>query len=182
MFVLWAAIGCGGGGGDNGGPPPGVTVVPGTKKLMTLTPSDVTHVCADLTSYEDHNVSGTAVCKLSGITSALLIATLDPTAADADIQTACNLGVDQCNSMPMGSGSCPLGDPTTCSPTPTVDDLTKCVMDDVATINAVYTALPSCSALTRAWLSANGSSAGMVTTPASCTALAAQCPDIVAMQ
>jgi hypothetical protein len=179
MLVMSAAIGCGGG-SDGAGP--GVTRVPGTKKLMTLTPSDVTQVCTDLTGYEDRNVSSTAVCKLSGITSALLIATLDPTAADADIQTACNLGVDQCNSMPAGTGSCPLGDPTTCSPTPTVDDLTKCVMDDVAATNAVFEALPSCSALTRAWLSANGNSAGMVTTPASCTALAAQCPDIVANQ
>lgn len=185
-------LGCGG--GTNGNPPSGGTGtggmgggtggtggVPGNRKLMTLTEAETIQVCNDLAAYEVHNISKRNLCRYSGITSAILTATIDPTAPDADLVTACNLAVDQCIGYPMDPNvSCPLGDPSTCSPTPTVDDLTKCVTDDVAAVNATLAALPSCPAVTRAWLTANGSTAGNVTTPASCTSLATECPGFVA--
>jgi hypothetical protein len=147
---------------------------------MTLTDAQATQVCSDIICYENQNISTRNLCKLAGIQSAVLIATIDPTLTDADLANACNVGVDQCNSDPTGSGSCPLGEPSTCTSTPTVDDLRKCVMDDVAAINGTFAALPACSTLTRAWLNANGNMAGKVTTPTSCTDLHAQCPDILA--
>ena len=45
--------------------------------------------------------------------------------------------------------------------------------------NAALAAVPACSAVTRTWLVANGANAGQYETPASCTALAAECPDFL---
>jgi hypothetical protein len=175
--------GTGGTGGTSGTGGTGATGgLPGNRKLMTLTEAEATQVCNDLGAYQVHNISQRGLCKFAGITSANLVATIDPTLTDADLQTACNLGVDQCNAYPSDpTTSCPLGEPSTCTPTPTVDDLTKCNVDDVAAVNATMAALPACSQITRAWLNANASTAGMVQTPASCTALHAECPDILAM-
>ena len=183
---LWVTLlasvlfGCG---GNDGGPPvpPGPTAIPGDRKLMTLTPSEAAVICDDLEAYQTFNISPRNVCKLSGIASALLLATIDPTFTDVELRDACNLGVDQCVAYPTDpTGKCPLAVPSSCTPTPTVDDLSKCVMDDVAAANAALAAVPACSAVTRAWLIANGANAGQFATPASCTALAAECPDFLA--
>jgi len=189
VLSLSVLLGCGGGGGGTPGTGgsggtggTGGTSIPGNRKLMSLTEAEALQLCGDLQSYEVHNISKLGLCRYSGITTAILSATIDSTSTDADLVTACNLAVDQCIGYPMDPNvSCPLGDPSSCSPTPTVDDLTTCVADDVAAINATLLALPSCPSITRAWLNANGSTAGTVTTPASCTALAAVCPSFVAM-
>src|SRR5262245_38283856 len=170
-----------GGMGGTGGGTGGTSGIPGSRKLMSLTPAEALQLCGDLQSYEVHNISKLGLCRYSGITTASLSATIDSTSTDADLVTACNLAVDQCIGYPMDPNvSCPLGDPSTCSPTPTVDDLTTCVADDVAAVNAALLSLPACPSVTRAWLNANGSTAGTVTTPASCTSLAAECPGFVA--
>ena len=149
---------------------------------MTLTPSEAALICDDLEAYQTFNISPRNVCKLSGVASALLLATIDPTFTDVELRDACNLSVDQCIAYPTDpTGKCPLGVPSTCTPTPTVNDLSKCVMDDVAAANAALAAVPACSAVTKTWLLANGANAGQFETPASCTALAAECPDILAM-
>ena len=171
------------GGGDGGGPPgpPDMTAISGDSKLMTLTPSQAAQVCDDVEDYQTFNISPRDVCKLSGVASALLLAMIDPTFTDVELRDACALGVDQCIAYPTDpTGKCPLGVPSTCTPTPTVNDLLKCVRDDVAAANAALAAVPACTAVTRTWLLANGANAGQFDTPASCVALAAECPDILA--
>src|SRR4030095_10121637 len=99
-------LGCGG--GTNGNPPLGTGTGgmgggtggtgggPENRNLMTRTEAETIQVCNDLTAYEVHNISKLNLCRYSGITSAILTATIDPTAPDADLVTACHLAVDQC--------------------------------------------------------------------------------------
>jgi hypothetical protein len=173
--------GSGGNGASGGSSGAGGMPFDASRKLMSLTPAEAIQVCGQMTSYEVQNISKLGLCRSSGITTAILAATIDSTSTDADLVTACNVAVDQCIGYPTDPNvSCPLGDPSTCSPTPTVNDLMKCVMDDVDAVNAALLSLPACPSITRAWLNANGTNAGKVTTPASCTALAAECPGFVA--
>ena len=60
----------------------------------------------------------------------------------------------------------------------TVADLTKCISDDTAALKSLIASLPACSALTKAWITANANTLGGAA-PASCTALDAKCPDIM---
>jgi len=165
--------GCGGGAG-------GITSIPGNQPVMALSVEQDNRLCADFESYETHHLSRSGLCKFRGLTVALTLLAINSTPpTDADLQSACMNAVTQCDATPLQPPStCSLGDTSTCAAVATVDDVSRCVVDDVAATNAALDAIPPCASLTQDWLNANGSTAGTATTPASCTALAAGCPDV----
>ena len=174
IFLVSAVIGCGGG---SGGMP---TNLPPATKLMSLTPAQQTQICNDLTNYSVHNIPQATVCKFVGVEAAAIVLASESTATDAQLQDACSQAVTQCNATPPDtSGStCDFSGVSTCSADATIADFNTCVTDEVTAENAAFGSVPACSAVTKAWLTANGDAAGTFTEPASCVSLDAKCPDV----
>jgi len=171
-LLVSGIIGCGGSDGGGGS----VTSLPASTKLMTLTPTQKTQLCTDVSAYVSRNVSDADACELTGLLAGLLAVGLDPNSTDAQVQDACTQAVTACNSTPS-TGECTIGDTATCSADATIADFNTCTTDNVTAVKSLIATLPACSALTKAWLEANAAMlAGLDS--ASCTALDAKCPDI----
>jgi hypothetical protein len=147
---------------------------------MTLTPAQQMQICTDVTNYTAHNISQANACKFAGVESAAFALAFSPDMTDADLQSACSQAVTQCNSTPPDtSGStCDFTGVATCSADATIADFNACTTAEVSAENTAFGAVPACSALTKAWLTSNGDSIGAIVEPASCTSLAAKCPDV----
>ena len=160
-----------------------VTSLPPMTKLMTLTAAQKTQLCNGILSYDAKNVSTADTCKLQGIATALFVLGSDSTLTDADLQSACSQTVTACNAAPIEAGTCPIADTSTCSADATIADVSMCIADDATAVNAAIAAYPACSMVTKAWLQANSTTInGGPAVPASCSALIAKCPNIMAAQ
>jgi hypothetical protein len=176
VTLLVSAVACSSSGGGGS-----VTSVPGSKSLATLTPADTAQICTDTSAYVTRNVSKSDLCKLAGLFAAPFVLVGNPNATDADVQTACSDAVTSCNSSSADGGStatCSVGDTSTCNATATVDEYSKCVTDTTSALKGTLNAIPACSSLTVASLSADGGTGGTSTPPASCVTLMNDCPDI----
>ncbi len=175
IFLVSAVIGCGGGGG--GGTP---TSLPAGTKLMTLTPAQQMQICTDVTNYTVHNISQANACKFAGVETAAFVLASDSTTTDAALQDACSQAVTQCNSTPPDTSgtTCDFSGVATCSADATIADFNACATAEVSAENTAFGSVPACSAVTKAWLTSNADSIGTYVEPASCTSLAAKCPDV----
>jgi hypothetical protein len=190
VLVSAAAVGCGGssnnggagggGGGTSGGAGTGggssVTSISGSKPLNTLTPAESTQLCEDATAYFMSSITKANSCKFSALVNAA--STSSPT--DAVLQSNCTSMETACNaSATMGPGSATgcFPPPATCAAT--VAQYSACVSDGVASFNQNVSALPSCSVVRLADLTAIFAALEATYQPAACMPLATACPDFL---
>jgi hypothetical protein len=177
VTLLVSAVACGSSSGGGGS----VTSVPGNTGLATLTPAQATQLCTDTGAYLARNITKADACKLAGFTTTVLAFAFDSTLTDTQLQATCTMAVDSCNSSAADGGTtttCSIGDTSTCAATATVSQYSTCVTDAVAGEKATFAAIPACSSLTAALLSADGGTGGTTGQPASCATLMSACPNI----
>jgi hypothetical protein len=177
VTLLVSAVACSSSSGGGS-----VTSIPGSTGLATLTPAQATQLCTDSTSYVSRSISKSDTCKLLGFTAAAIAVGFGAATTDQAVQQTCQASVDQCNnSSPDGgtTGTCSIGDTSTCAATATVSEYSTCISDDVTAVKGSLSSIPACSALTIASLTAtDGGTGGTTTTPASCTKLMTDCPNL----
>jgi hypothetical protein len=178
VTLLVSAVACSSSGGGGGS----VTSIPGSTALNTLTPAQATQLCTDTSAYVSRSITKSDACKLAGFTTAALSAALGAVTTDQQAQAACQAAVDSCNNSSSDAGTtgtCSIGDTSTCVATATVSEYSTCISDDVTAVKGSFASIPACSALTIASLtSADAGTGGTTTTPASCTKLSTDCPGL----
>jgi hypothetical protein len=110
------------------------------------------------------------MCKMAAVMDAVFAS---PT-SDAAAQAACTPVYNQCMAATAGSTT-QTCDPIPATCTATVAQFSACVTDTLVALNQVLGAIPSCSAITLAELSAS-STGGTTTPPQSCQPLETACP------
>jgi hypothetical protein len=166
VLVLAGGIGCsstgdavnngaGGGGGQ-------AIVVDKSKPLSDLTPAELTQICRDLAP----NLTSVS-CDLAGFIAAGYAAAYNQSLTDEQIQAACTMTSNTCQSQQPPADCAEAGPaPTDC--TATVAEYFTCIDDTLAQI-------PACGTLTRKLLSGTSTS---LFNPTSCTTLEAKCPGL----
>jgi hypothetical protein len=166
-----------GSGGSGGG---FTTSVPSATKITALTPSQITQLCSDVQNYVEHTeipLLCNSVVPTEGIAAARAVLRDNPSATNAQLQAACAQSEADAGSCPFtldpdgGLGTCDVSSiPATCQAT--VGDETKCANDTLASYVQFTNAIPKCSSLTAASLSAytaaDGGGAAGPAEPASC--------------
>jgi hypothetical protein len=168
-------------GGSTGSGGSGFTTsVPSGTKITGLTSAQATQLCADAENYVE-NTYLPALCATFtpslGIDAARKYLQDNPSATSAQLQTACAQSEADAGTCPFtfdpdgGMGSCDISSiPATCQAT--VGDETKCANDTIATIVETINAIPKCSSLTAAslsaYLAADGGGSMGLPEPASC--------------
>jgi hypothetical protein len=176
------SVGCGGGGGGGGSGGNGggdfSTTLNSNQSVGSLTPSQQTQFCGDLTRFVDSFLA--RECTALGLVSAeALLAGSTAPVANADLQTACTLAYNGCvqASADAGTGQCDFSqiDATNC--TSTISQISTCLDDLVSAEDQLNNGLPSCSSLTSQSLAAALSiDAGTSANPPSCVAFNSTCP------
>jgi hypothetical protein len=157
--------------------------LPPGKGLAGLSPSDENQLCNSVTGFvRDH---GAAFCKFSGLLSASVDVSFDPSVTDESIQRACTDTVTGCertltNGLSSASAMCRQNAFASCNAT--VGEYEACLSEEIDTLNETVAAGPDCSSLTVSYLRPRSSD--MVTTdkvvltngPA-CKKFKAHCPE-----
>src|SRR5262245_38047243 len=174
--VAVAGVAVGSCGGDAGGS--GVnTSIPGNKPLNTLTQGEINTLCMDIgRSFANDQQIQQGSCKILAFTLTAFAA-IDPSATDAQLQAACNEGYNACVS---GGGAADAGGAAMCtvpdgSCTATVAELTACAADSKVALQQSFSAIPACSAITRAGLDM-GADAGTPMQSAGCMTFMTKSP------
>jgi hypothetical protein len=182
--VMFAAfLGCGSGSPSGAGGTTFTTSVSGSKPLNTLTTSDKAQLCADVVRYESSSDFARAQCKSSGVLTASLLASFEPSLSDTDLRAACTQTYDACLSSAADAGSSGAGSMGMCDSSvsipadcvATVAEYSACVSDLPSLVGGSF---PECSALTRASLNTDAGTvdvSGTPNTPA-CNTFSAKCP------
>jgi len=145
-----------------------LTAVSGTKTLNSLSPSERAQLCADASAFADGTLAPDE-CRGYSLDSTSYAATQDGTLSDSSLQMACSSTYDTCLASTNGGGTTtpPTLDGATTVPLPgdagspcdalfaadcsaTVAELSSCYSD----LAQAYTAVPSCSTVTRSGLAA----------------------------
>jgi hypothetical protein len=167
----------GSGGGTSGGAGTGggssVTSISGSKPLNTLTAAESTQLCNDAIAYFKASITKSNSCKFSALVNAA--STSSPT--DAALQGNCSGMETSCNaSATMGPGAATSCFPPPATCTATVEQYSACISNGVASFNQNVSALPSCSAVRLADLSAIFAALEATYMPAGCV-LPTACAD-----
>ena len=171
VFVSTAAAGCSGSSNNGGAAEPpalrevgveppaaqeaaggsSVTTISGSKPLNTLTLAESTQLCNDAIAYFKASITKSNSCKFSALVNAA--STSSPT--DAALQGNCAGMETSCNaSDTMGPGTATSCFPPPATCTATVEQYSTCISSGVASFNQNVSALPSCSTVRLADLSA----------------------------
>lgn len=180
MLTITLIPGCGGGSGDGGSVSSGVDP---TKRGDDLTDDEARQICEAGSDYIERRMSKIDPCNFAGVLAAQLMATLDPSATDAQIQEVCTEGIRACEqtdnedpiTAPEADSCDDLNVPDECSAT--VGEIERCIQDTVDVSLSVFTDLPACGSLTRDFL--ENYTGPDTQTPASCVALDEKCPGVV---
>jgi hypothetical protein len=177
LALAIVSAGCGGGGGGGGGGNFSTTLN-GNQSVGSLTPSQQTQFCGDLTRFVDSFLA--RECKALGLVSAeALVASSTATVANTDLQTACTLAYNDCvqSAADAGTGQCDFGQIDASNCTSTISQISTCLDDLASAENQLNNEIPSCSGLTSQSLAAALSiDAGTAGDPPSCDAFTSTCP------
>jgi hypothetical protein len=151
-----------GSGGTTGTGGAFTTSVPSGTKITGLTGAQVTQLCADADNFIAHTYIPTlcaSVAPSEGLDAAGVFLMDNPSATDAQLQTACAQAEASPGPCPFmldpdgGLGTCDVtSTPASCQAT--VGDETKCLNDTVAAVSQFTAGVSSCSSLTVASVSA----------------------------
>lgn len=183
--TMFLSAACGGGAKATGGMP-FTTSIPASTKVTTLTPSQISQLCSDLTTYIEKTLPTT--CEGTGVLTAILLyRSSSPPPSDAELQNACASAYNDClrpDAGPTGGFTCGSSTfsalPSTCQAT--VADVQGCLNDRAALYQSMVAAFPSCNSLTVAAISTSGpgsvDASGNAPEPPSCATLNATCKAI----
>jgi hypothetical protein len=177
LVGVFIVVGFGCGGGDGGGK--FMTSIPGDTPLGSLTPDQNGQLCHDEQAFLSRAAVEMDSCRVAAFFSAAFVAGLSSTSTDAELRQICATAYDGCLHPDGGASSGGGGDcnppPATC--TATVSELAACLDDEVSVTHESASAVPACSAFSRAGLTA--ADGGMPATggsqPESCRTLTAKC-------
>jgi hypothetical protein len=186
LYVLAIAlVGCSGGGsggGGGGGSTVFTSSVNGSQSIGSLTPSQQTQLCNDITTFAVRALEP-SVCKLSGLAAAEFAVAVNTAATNADLQTACTSAQNTCEaeagapSQNTGTTTCDFSGVNATNCTATVADFSACLTDVTSAVNQEFASLPSCSTVTTQNVASLSSfDAGTPANPTSCNTLDAKCP------
>ena len=173
LFIV-VGSGCGGDGGEKF-----MTSIPGDTPLGSLTPAQNGQLCHDQQAFFSRASIEMDSCRIAAFFSAAFVAGLSSTSTDAELRQICATAYDGCLHPDAGASSGGGGEctppPATC--TATVSELAACLDDEVSATHETASAVPACSAFSRAGLTA--ADGGMPATgggqPESCRTLTAKC-------
>ena len=153
------------------------TGIAGTRTLGSITDSEMPALCSATAAFRQTMASKEDFCRMTSVMFAGTAATMGPT-TDAELRQSCNTLYSSCVSGPgttdAGANGClrPIGPCTR-----TVADYETCMNDTKTVVRQLVSAVPSCDALTVAWvLASSGDAASSASVdPPSCQALDAEC-------
>jgi hypothetical protein len=146
------------------------------KTPASMSPADRATLCTKVESFLPTLMSKADMCKLSGMMGAML------GMGGGDLKALCTAAYDACMKEPDDPVET-TGDTASCSQgmstcTATVGEIESCMNDLDAMMRAEMAKIPSCSQLTLSDFTATSTTTETTTSPASCTALEAKCPDM----
>ncbi|NLE86511.1 MAG: hypothetical protein GX607_08950 [Myxococcales bacterium] len=178
MLAATLVPGCGGDDGGGGGISSGVDP---TKRGDELSDDEVRKICEAGNDYVVRRSKEIDPCRFAGVLAAGIVAGLDATLTDAQLQEACTEGVRACQQTedrdpifePDEDTCDDLSVPEECSAS--VEEIERCIKDSIDETLTMFTDLPACGSITRDFLA--NYTGPEPQAPASCASLEETCPE-----